>query len=171
MTEDMRRPDAVRAVAVVVALAGVVYRLHQFGRFGFWNDEAWVAISTRVSDPSQFLLALSSSPLAWTLALRPLALLPDPETSLRLLPLAFGLATMWLAWRLGCRLAGDPLGGLCALALVAFDPVSIQYAKQLKQYSAEAFVTLATLLVACDVDHDGRGRRPRRGMGVGGGGV
>jgi hypothetical protein len=58
--------------------------------------------------------------------LRPLARLPlPPEISLRLLPLGFGLATLWLAWRLGGRLAGHPLGGLLGLALVAVDPVSV----------------------------------------------
>jgi hypothetical protein len=31
-----------------LAIVGVVVRLRDFGRYGFWNDEPWVALSTRV---------------------------------------------------------------------------------------------------------------------------
>jgi hypothetical protein len=143
-------------VAVLAAAVGIGYRLHELHRYAFWNDEAWVALSTRVDRVDQILLVVACSPALWTLLLQPLALLPDPELSLRLLPFAFSVATLWLAWRLGRRLAGHPLGGALAVALVALDPTSIQYAKRLKQYSAEAFLMLAVLLLAVDVARDGR---------------
>jgi hypothetical protein len=145
------------AGGVIAALVGLGYRLHDFGRYGFWNDEAWVALSTRIDDAAQLRLAVACSPALWTLLLRPLAVLPDPEVSLRLLPLACSLATLWLAWRLGGRLGGHALGGTLAVLLVALDPTSIQYAKELKQYSAEALLTLAALAVVVDVACDGRG--------------
>jgi hypothetical protein len=110
----------------VVGARGVALRVWEVGRPGFWTDEAWVAISTRVSGAVHFLVSLSVTPILWAALLRPLACLPlAPEISLRLLPLGFGLATLWLAWWLGGRLAGHPLGGLLGLALVAVDPVSV----------------------------------------------
>jgi hypothetical protein len=151
---DAHRGQAVawlplRVAACGVGLVGVALRIASLGRPGFWNDEAWVAISTRVSGMGQFLLSLSVTPVLWAALLRPLAWLPaPPEVSLRLLPLAFGLATLWLAWRLGGRLAEHPLGGLLALAVVAVDPVSVVWSQQLKPYTAEAAMALLALLAA-----------------------
>ena len=61
------------AVAGSVALAALVYRLQDVGRYGFWNDEAWVALSTRVAGFAQFWLSLSTTPILWAATLRPLA--------------------------------------------------------------------------------------------------
>jgi hypothetical protein len=101
------------------------------GGHGFWNDEAWV------------LLPLAGAPA-------------PPEVALRLLPLGFGLATPWLAWRLGARLAGHALGGLGALVLVAFDPNGIAWSQQLKHYTAEAALALWAFLAADAVVRRGR---------------
>jgi hypothetical protein len=138
-----------RFAACAAALAGAAFRLVDFGRYGFWNDEAWVAIATRVAGVRQFLLALSVTPIAWGALLLPAAWLPaPPEISLRLLPLGFSLLTLWLAWCLGTRLAGNELGGLLALALVACDPTTIAWSAQLKPYTAEAALALIAFLAA-----------------------
>src|SRR5262249_29496208 len=60
-----RASVALRLVAIGVAVAGVAYRLASFGRYGFWNDEAWVAITTRVASPAEFWLAAGTTPLGW----------------------------------------------------------------------------------------------------------
>jgi len=134
-------------LAGLLALAGLVLRLQDFGRYGFWNDEAWVALSTRVGW-SQFWLALGPTPVGWAALLQVFALLPGrPEVTLRLLPLVFGTLTLWAAWRTGVALAGVG-AGLLALAAVAFDPTSIVFAKVLKPYTAEAFLALLAFLVA-----------------------
>src|SRR5262249_57989874 len=62
---------------------GAALRVWGFGQYGFWNDEAWVAISTRVEGARQTLLALCVTPLVWGLLLRPLALAGPPEGFLR----------------------------------------------------------------------------------------
>ena len=72
-----------------LALAGVALRLRAFGQFGFWNDEAWVALSTRVDDFEQFWLSLSVTPVLWAATLRAGRLLariavPDPPSQRRL---------------------------------------------------------------------------------------
>lgn len=151
------RASEIGKLAWAIGLIGVALRVWGFGQYGFWNDEAWVAISTRVEDTRQLLLALCVTPLLWGVLLRPLSLVGPPEVSLRLLALAFGLLTMWLAWRLGRRLAGHPAGGLLALALVAVDPVSVTWAQQLKHYSAEAALALLAFLAATGVARRGRG--------------
>src|SRR5262249_39197258 len=148
---------ALRAAACVVGLVGVALRVFSLGRPGFWADEAWVAISTRVSGVEQFLVSLSHGPFRWVALLRPPALLPlPPEVALRLLPLGFGIATLWLAWRLGGRLAGNLLGALLGLAVVAVDPVSVVWAQQLKPYTAEAALAVLAFLAADAVVRYGR---------------
>jgi len=148
---------ALGLVAALLALAGAGLRVWRFGEGGFWNDEAWVAIASRVEGLEQFLVALSVTPIGWAGLLRPLALVPGPpEIVLRLLPLGFGLATIGLAWRLGERLGGHALGGVFAAALVAFEPGSIAWSGELKPYTAEAALALATYLAADAVARRGR---------------
>jgi len=155
--------------AIAVGLGGVVYRLQDFGRYGFWTDEAWVALTTRMSGWEQWWLALSVTPIGWAALLWPLARLGGPpEVVLRLVPLAASLATLVLAYRVGTRIAGHPVGGLAALALISSDPLSIDYAKVLKQYSAEAAVALLGLDLALRVGSGGRGLGALAAVLVGG---
>jgi hypothetical protein len=129
-----------------VVLAGLAARLAGFGRQGFWNDEAWVALSTRVEGLAQFWLSLSVTPPLWAAGLRALALLPGPpDVALRMLPLGFGLATLWAAHRTGTAFAGHASGGFLAAAALAQDPLSIAYSRELKPYTAEAFFCVLAL--------------------------
>jgi len=130
--------------SAVLAVAGMALRIVDLGRFGFWNDEAWVALTTRVGTLSQFWLSVGHTPVGFVLLLRTMPAWAWPELMLRVVPVAFGGATMWIAWRLGRRVAG-PAGALAGLAAVALDPLEIAFSKQLKQYTAEAFFALAAL--------------------------
>src|SRR5262249_17539294 len=94
--------------------------------------------------------------LVWGLLLRPLALVGPPEVSLRLLALAFGVLMMWLAWRLGRRLAGHAAGGLLAPAPVGPHPGSFRRAPQLKHHSAEAAPAPLAFPAAAGVGRRGR---------------
>ena len=134
-----------RLAAIVVAIAGIGYRLVEFGRYGFWTDEAWVALATRVDGWEQFKLAASHTPIAWVGLLRLVPSTITPEVGLRAIPLVFSCLSLAVAWRLGIRLAGHPLGGLLAVAALALDPLAIAFAKVLKQYSAEGFWALWAL--------------------------
>jgi hypothetical protein len=107
----------------------------------FWFDEAWVADSVR-APLGQLRMVTSSTPIGWTLLLRVVPPLGGPERY-RLLPLAFGVASVVPAWLLGRHLRGvagwvaAPLAGLA----VALGPASL-FRPGLKQFSAEVFVTL-----------------------------
>lgn len=120
-------------------------RLGELGTFGFSNDEAWVALCTRVHGFRQFWLAIAMTPVGWAALVKGVSLVHLSEAALRAVPLVFGCLTLWMAHRAGCRFAGHPLGGVLALAVIAFAPLSIAYAKVLKQYTAEAFFCLLAL--------------------------
>ena len=127
-------------------MGGVPARLSELGSWGLSNDEAWVALSTRVGGFHQFWLAISLTPVAWAGLVKLFSLaFGGGEAALRAVSLLFGCLTMWAAFVAGRRFAGHPLGGVLALAVVAFDPLSISYSRILKHYTAETFFCLLAI--------------------------
>jgi hypothetical protein len=126
-----------------------------------WLDEGWVAGSVRA--PLGMLgRVTSSTPIGWTLLLR---LVPDagiPER-LRLVPLAFGVATVVPAYLLGRLVSGRlgrrhaarfedsiarrPVFGAVICGLAAALAPAVVARHDLKQYTAEAFAVLTLLLM------------------------
>ena len=135
-----------RLLAFAVAAAGIALRWSELGEYGFSNDEAWVALATRVDGLAQARFAFAMTPIGWAALVKLASLVgSDPELVLRLVPFGFGVLGLAIAWRAGRRFAGHELGGLLALAVVAFDPLEITYARILKQYTAEAFFALLAI--------------------------
>jgi hypothetical protein len=172
------RATQVLAVAALAALAIGLRRPGHLFTHPFWLDESWVADSTR-APWGQLRLVTSSTPIGWTVLLRAVPRWGDAERY-RLLPLAFASACVVPAWYLGRQLrnappAGGarepepertgqqlpwvgwlapPLAGLAAgLAPTALD------SPYLKQYTAEAFVSLLLVALLAWVE---RGWSPRR---------
>jgi hypothetical protein len=120
----------------------------------FWLDEAWVADSVR-APLRQLALLSSSTPVGWTLLLR---LVPDvgPPERLRLLPVAFAAAAVVAAYVLGRRLGRTQ--AVAAGLAAALAPSALGYLS-LKQYTADAFVTLLLLWLGARVASDWSVRR------------
>ena len=112
-----------------------------------WLDEGWVADSVR-APLGQIRMMTSSTPLGWTWLLRLVPHIGPPER-LRVLPLAFGVAAVAAAWLLG-RTLGRPQALAAALA-AALAPSSLAN-HNLKQYSADVFVTLLLLALAARLE-------------------
>ena len=131
--------DAVLLVPLLV-LAVVARRPGYLLSHAFWLDEGWVADSVR-APLHQLRMLSSSTPIGWTLLLR---LVPDmgPPERLRMLPLAFGVASVVAAYLLGRQ-----LGRVQAVAagLAAALAPSMLRNHSLKQYSADACVTVLLL--------------------------
>jgi hypothetical protein len=135
-----------RIAVVTIAFAGVALRLSELGSWGLSNDEAWVGLATRVEGSGQFRLALAMTPLGWAALVKlGSVVFGGSALALRSVPFAFGCLGMRAALDAGRRFAGHPLGGVLALAAVAFDPLEIDYARVLKQYTAEAFFCLVAI--------------------------
>jgi hypothetical protein len=155
------RPLAAAAEAVVLAGALLLAVLARRPRYllshSFWLDEGWVVDSVR-APLGQLKLLTSSTPIGWTLLLRAVPPLGGPERY-RLLPLAFGVATVPLAWALARRLGRwGPVRAALAVAAVALVPASLAR-HDLKQYSAEGFVAAGTLLLVAWVEERWSRRR------------
>ena len=144
-----RRLTPEHAFAVVLGLLVlVVHDLTYILTQSFWNDESWVAVTTRFPW-SRLRETTASTPIAWTALMRLITVREDQVG--RLLPLAFAAAAVLVAYWFGRRL-GWPhreasvvaavlaaLGVLLVPAMLARD--------DLKQYTADAFMALLIMAI------------------------
>jgi hypothetical protein len=127
-------------IAMLVPLAVVARRPGYLFAHSLWLDEGWVADSVRAPF-HQLRLLTSSTPIGWTVLLRLIPGVGPPER-LRVLPLAFGVLSVVPAYLLGRRLGR--LAAVAAGLAAALAPTALRN-HSLKQYSADAFVTLLLL--------------------------
>jgi hypothetical protein len=150
-----------------VALGGVLavatFFVHNVGymlSLPFWTDEAWVAISTRLP-LGQLAKVTASTPIGWSLLLR--FVFFGGQQGLRMVPLMFAALAVLAAYvyvrslpwpsvsvgRLAAVLAG------CAALMMP----SALARDDLKQYTADAFVTLLILWLTSRLESVGTRRR------------
>lgn len=135
---------------VLAALVAATFVVHNVGYVlsrPFWNDEAWVAVTTRY--PLRDLPATTSStPIGWSYLLRLVVF--GGQQRLRLLPLFFAAACVpagyflvrALPWPdLRFRRLAATLAGVSVLAAPA-----LAVRNDLKQYTADALVALVVLV-------------------------
>lgn len=167
----VRRARAVPPVdAVLIAVLSLAtFLVHDVGyllRLPFWTDEAWVAISTKLP-LHQLLRVTASTPVGWSLLLR---LFPfGGEQGLRLVPLAFAALTVAAAYVFARTLPwrSPVIARLAAVlsALAALLVPSALLRDDLKQYTADAFVTVLVLYATSRVEAV-RSRRRLVGLAV-----
>lgn len=127
---------------LVLALHDVRYVLSQ----PYWNDEAWVAVTTRFP-LSKLPQLTSSTPIGWSFGVR-LVTFGRSESG-RLLPLAFaGMAVIpgyWLARGLDWKDRGAAIvaAALAAAAVLLVPAMLVR--DDLKQYTADACLSLVIL--------------------------
>ncbi len=146
---------------LALALASLVFAAHDVGyllRQPYWNDESWVAVTTRFP-LSSLPSVTSSTPIGWSLLLR-LVSVPRTQTG-RMLPLGFAalavVVAYWLARRLSWKhresavVAGVMAG--CAALLVP----AMLVRDDLKQYTADAFTALLILAITARLERQWSG--------------
>ena len=142
------RPAAWRlrvAWLLLLALAAVL-RAALVRAKPFWADEAWLA--WLVDRPLGEMLATiphTTAPLGFALVTRIAGQLPGlaPEVSMRLLPLAAGIATVALLPLLVRSYGGSRRAAGIAMVLAAAMPALVNYSRELKPYALDAFVATA----------------------------
>jgi hypothetical protein len=153
------------ALAGVLLIALVARRPGYMLSQPFWVDEGWVADSVR-APLEQVPLLTSSTPIGWTLLLRAVPPVGGPQ-HLRLLPLAFALISVLPAWWLGRRVGralgrAAPLYAVAAGVAAALVPTGLAR-PALKQYTADACLTLVLVLAAASLE--GSWTRRQRSVG------
>jgi hypothetical protein len=112
----------------------------------FWDDESWVAATTRFP-LSQLRFTTNSTPIGFSLVLRVITV-PRTEDA-RLMPLAFAGAAVVIAYWLGRQLGWQQreaaiAGGVLAAIGVLLVPAML-VRNDLKQYTADACLSLLAL--------------------------
>lgn len=151
-----RSPRWAIAMLAIVTVAGASLRLWNLGRHSLWLDEAWLA-NTLLSDSLSDVIFLgpgkeapNSTPFLLSLAIHYMTrIFGDSEFVLRLLPALFSAGSIVAVWLLARRLGATTFTALAAAILIAFNPVSIEYAKELKQYAGDTFWIPLFLVAAC----------------------
>jgi hypothetical protein len=150
-----RRTAETLAVLLLGLLVLVVHDVGYLLRQPFWNDEAWVAVTSRFP-LSQLPATTSSTPIGWSVLMRLLTV--GGEQTSRLLPLAFAGAAVVIAYWFGRRL-GWPrpevsvAAGLLAGAAVLLVPAML-VRDDLKQYTADACMALLVLALTSRLERD-----------------
>ncbi len=151
---------------IVAILALLVLVVHDVGYVlsqPFWNDEAWVAVTTRFP-LSQLPATTSSTPIGWSALVR--VFTTGANQTSRLLPLAFAGAAViiayWFARRIDWRRPGTAVaaGLLAGLGVLLVPAMLVR--NDLKQYTADACFALLTVAVTSRLE-----RRWSRGGLVG----
>ncbi|MEV0716688.1 hypothetical protein [Asanoa sp. NPDC050611] len=139
------------APPALVLLTFVVHDVPRAVRLPYWLDEAWVAASTRFPI-GDLPVVTSSTPIGWSALLR---LVPD-QNRLRLLPLGFLVLSVLAAYALAAVLPWPSTTHRLVAGLVTGTAVALLPAQQvrhdLKQYTADAAVTLVLLALAAFVE-------------------
>ncbi len=136
---------------LVLVVHDVGYLLRQ----PFWNDEAWVAVTTRFP-LSQLPATTSSTPIGWSVLMRLLTV--RGEQTSRLLPLAFAGAAVVIAYWFGRELGwprreASVAAGLLAGAAVLLVPAML-VRDDLKQYTADACMALLVLALTSRLERE-----------------
>jgi hypothetical protein len=155
--QTVRRGPAAEHLAVLL-LGLLVLVVHDVGyllRQPFWNDEAWVAVTTRFP-LSQLPATTSSTPIGWSVLMR-LVTVTGEQTS-RLLPLAFAGAAVVIAYWFGRKLGwprqeASVAAGLLAAAAVLLVPAML-VRDDLKQYTADACMALLVLALTSRLERE-----------------
>jgi hypothetical protein len=157
LRQAVRWPRTAEYLAVLL-LGLLVLVVHDVGYVltqPFWNDEAWVAVTTRFP-LSQLPAATSSTPIGWSVLMR-LFTVRGQETS-RLLPLAFAGAAVVIAYWLGRGLGwrrpeASAAAGLLAGAAGLLVPAML-LRDDLKQYTADACMALLVLALTSRLERE-----------------
>ncbi|MCR4411604.1 MAG: hypothetical protein NUV77_04155 [Thermoguttaceae bacterium] len=145
--------EAARWVWFFVAL-GLAARLLRYAlRFPLWEDECFLSVNLidrGYLDLTQALDYYQVAPLLFLWAQRTAVVcLGFNEYALRLVPLLFGVASLFVFRRLAQRLLrGTALVAAVALFAVSYPP--IRYAAEAKQYAGDLFAALAMVALAVE---------------------
>jgi hypothetical protein len=124
-------------------ILAVVLRLYAVFRFPFEQDELYTIDEATNLFHTRLLPGIQARPFFFLLEHPFLSLFPPTAPYIRLLPLLFGVAGVWVTWRLARDLAG-PVAGLLALILVAICPWHL-YASGFGRYYSLLYLLAALI--------------------------
>jgi|SRR5579859_128900 len=147
-----RNPQVLYPLTIATPIALLtLYLFLTLGKYSLWLDEAWVANSILRNEPLN-ADSLNSTPLGFYLLVKVSSLLfGSSEFGFRLPALGFFILTLPAIAVLAREVYGRGTGGLAAV-LFTTNFVVINYAQEVKPYSADMFFAVVIPLVALQLD-------------------
>jgi Dolichyl-phosphate-mannose-protein mannosyltransferase len=134
-------------------LLAALLRLGTIGEQSFWYDEAFTPVHVLRASLGATLHNVvhteNTPPLWYVLEWGVARVLGSGVVALRLLSALAGIATVAVAWAIGCELQGPPTrrAAAASAALVATSPLLVWYSQEARAYSL--FVLTASLALLC----------------------
>ncbi len=145
------REDRNRVVTTVILLvlvgAGTAMRVQGLTSLGFYRDDAWAALSSRVGIGTAWHMWLGA-PGFYFLERSFFDLHPGSTWWAQLLPLAAGIAAIPAIYFLARHFGFRRLAGLVLAGIVCVSPICVIYSTRVKEYSVVFLVSVAVLWVA-----------------------
>ena len=149
--DSPERRDSNRVPATVVLLvlvgAGTAMRVQGLTTLGFYRDDAWAALSSRVGLGTAWHMWLGA-PGFYFLERSFFDLHPGSTWWAQLLPLAAGIAAIPAIYFLARHFGFRRIAGLVLAGIVCVSPVCVIYSTRVKEYSVVFLVSGAVLWVA-----------------------
>lgn len=167
-----RISSIVKLVALAIILLGLILRVQQYcANRSLWLDEAFLALNLVERDLVELVQPLDynqGAPLGFLYAQKlTIQVLGNRDYILRLLPLAAGVISLYLFYRVAEKYASRA-AMLLALALYAASGPLVYYTSEAKQYSTDVATTLLLLLLAAKCFEAEVGMKHYVGLGVAG---
>jgi len=128
----------------LILLLGAVLRLFRLSSQSFWWDEVYSA-SLSAQDLGTVLPRFGQTPAFYHVLLHFWQYLGRGDGTIRLLSVLFGVATLWVVYRLGRELLDSTQGLMCAF-LIAVSPFHIWYSQEARMYSLLILLCTAATL-------------------------
>jgi mannosyltransferase len=142
-------------VLVAITVLAAILRLGTLGSQSFWYDEAFTPVHVLRASLGATLHNVvhteNTPPLWYVLEWAVSRVLGTGVVALRLLSALAGIATVPVAWAIGCEFQGPPTrrAAIVSAALVASSPLLVWYSQEARAY--ELFVLTASLALLCFV--------------------
>ncbi len=130
---------------LLILLLAFVLRLVNLNQ-SFWLDEAAQVIESARPASAQFSIISDFHPPLFHAVLHFWMAAGNSEVWIRLLPVLFGVATVYLIYKLGCCLGKEREGQLAALFL-AISPYHLWYSQEARPYMLFVFFSLFSTLM------------------------
>lgn len=158
----LRADSLVRFIPIsLVIVAAIVLFTHQIGAESLWLDEL-NSVKDVTQNPSDFYKGTHLRPLYYLLLMFWMNF-GDSDAWLRGLSVIFAVMSVFLLYRLGCRLMGEKEGLIAAL-LLTLSPEVIGHAQEVRMYALSLCLCLAGTLFLVNALLIERSQQPSRGV-------
>jgi mannosyltransferase len=133
-----------QAILASILAFALLFRLFCLGCESFWTDEAFTVERISSGPVALFAGEVQHPPLYFLLLYAWSFLLGQSELALRLLSVAFGLASVFLAYRV-CGLIAERRTGLIAAALMSLSTFQLYFSQEARPYAMFSAMALLSM--------------------------